>query len=254
MKLPDKLGFMIRQYSLFTSQTMRYFRVMKNIPVLYEDENLLVFNKPAGLPVQGGAGIETSLDSLLAEVYKTQIYLVHRLDKETSGVIVTAKTRECANACAMLFSDHQKGIKKTYLAVCAGIPDKKGTINEKLLIKGKELDASTSYESKETTAIPGLSGKLGNYEGISLVELKPSTGRMHQIRRHLAQLGHPILGDDKYGDFALNKKLKKTHGVKNLLLHASAICLPSSLVKNGIEICAPVPDYFKEPLKKMIFM
>ena len=93
---------------------------MKRISVLYEDDKLLVLNKPAGLPVQGGAGVAVSLDSLLAENYTPRPLLVHRLDRDTSGVIVTTKTKETAAACSALFSDHREwdsiskaGIKKT---------------------------------------------------------------------------------------------------------------------------------------------
>jgi 23S rRNA pseudouridine955/2504/2580 synthase len=224
---------------------------MKGIDTLFENEHILVFNKPAGLPVQGGAGVGVSLDSLLAQNYKTRPFLVHRLDKDTSGIIVTAKTKESAALCSQLFSDHHRGLKKNYLAVCAGIPDKKGTINEKLLIKGRELEAETSYSRKGFLELPGLKGKAGDYNGISLIEVTLTTGRMHQIRRHLAGRGNPVLGDDKYGDFTLNKLVKKTWGVKHLLLHASSIYIPDPLVKGGMEIHAPLPDYVRDLTEKI---
>ena len=222
---------------------------MKGIPVLYEDENLLILNKPAGLAVQGGKGIGTSLDSLLSKNYAARPFLVHRLDKDTSGVIVTAKTRESAAACSAFFSDHGKGLKKTYLALCKGKLDEQGTIDEKINIKGRELDAQTSFNRKGTAVL-----SVDEREEsicLSLAELLPSTGRMHQIRRHLARLGHPILGDDKYGDFTLNKKLKKSLGVKQLFLHALSLYLPPSLVKGGLEISAPLPDYFRELIDRV---
>ena len=219
---------------------------MKGITVLFEDDKLLILNKPAGLPVQGGRGVGSSLDSLLAEDRKQRPLLVHRLDKDTSGVIVTAKTRECAALCSALFSKEKSGLKKTYLAFCAGKPDKKGTINENLLIKGKVLKAETSYSCIHTAVIPIPDN--GSFF-ISLAEIMPSTGRMHQIRRHFAQKGHPVLGDDKYGDFDLNKKLKKSLGIKRLLLHAFSIYLPPPLFKGGLEIRAPLPDYFLELVK-----
>ncbi|MCL1928882.1 MAG: RluA family pseudouridine synthase [Treponema sp.] len=221
---------------------------MKGITILFEDENLLVLNKPAGLAVQGGKGVGTSLDSLLAMNRKERPLLVHRLDKDTSGVIVTAKNRESASVCSAFFSGLRPGIKKTYLAFCAGILDERGIINDQLIIKGKVLTAQTSYNCRGTM-------DLTNYvksqdSSISLAELLPITGRMHQIRRHLAQSGHPILFDDKYGDFALNKKLKKTLGIKRLLLHALSIYLPPSLVQGGMTISAPLPDYFLEMIQK----
>ena len=222
---------------------------MKGITILFEDENLLVLNKPAGLAVQGGKGVGTSLDSLLALNRKERPLLVHRLDKDTSGVIVTAKNKESAAACSALFSDHRLGIKKTYLAFCAGILNEKGIINEKLITKGRVLNAQTAYKCMGSMILTNHE-KSEDVINISLAELLPSTGRMHQIRRHLAQSGHPILCDDKYGDFALNKKLKKTLGIKRLLLHALSLYLPSSLVYGGLTISAPLPDYFMELIQK----
>jgi len=222
---------------------------MKNVTVLYEDERLLVLNKPAGLPVQGGAGVKISLDSLLEETYKPRPLLVHRLDKDTSGVIVTAKTKESAAACVALFAG--AGLKKKYAALCAGLLDERGIISETLLVKGRQLSAETSYLRLAFTngEAPGgqSPGQSGSTAGpVSLVELQPATGRMHQIRRHLAQIQHPILGDDKYGNFALNKNLRKSLGLKHLLLHAASITLPG-----GLEISAPLPGYFRDVLEKV---
>jgi len=222
---------------------------MKNVTVLYEDERLLVLNKPAGLPVQGGAGVKTSLDSLLEETYKPRPLLVHRLDKDTSGVIVTAKTKESAAACVALFAG--RGLKKRYVALCAGTLDERGVISETLLVKGRELAAETSYLRLAFTGgvapggqSPGQSGRIAG--PVSLVELQPATGRMHQIRRHLAKIQCPILGDDKYGNFALNKSLRKSLGLKHMLLHAASITLPGE-----IEITAPLPEYFQDVLEKV---
>jgi len=227
---------------------------MKNVTVLYEDQRLLVLNKPAGLPVQGGAGVKASLDSLLEETYKCRPLLVHRLDKDTSGVIVTAKTKESAAACSSLFAG--PGLKKRYVALCAGTLDEQGVISETLLVKGRELAAETRYLRLAFTGGESpLQQDPGQNDGItgpvSFVELQPATGRMHQIRRHLAQVQCPILGDDKYGNFALNKSLKKSLGLKHLLLHAASITLPPSLVAGGIEISAPLPEYFRDVLEKV---
>ncbi|MDR2701171.1 MAG: RluA family pseudouridine synthase [Spirochaetaceae bacterium] len=230
---------------------------MKNITVLFEDDDFLVLNKPAGLPVQGGAGVGASLDSLLTEAYKNRPFLVHRLDKDTSGVIVTAKTRESAAACSALFAA-PAGLHKRYLALCAGMLEEKGIISETLLVKGRELTAETSYRRlacanfPAAAGLPGDAGSPANHPfsgAVSFLELQPATGRMHQIRRHLAQANCPVLGDDKYGNFALNKRMHKSLGLKRLLLHAVSIRLPPSLVKGGIEINAPLPDYFSAVLE-----
>ncbi|GHV85949.1 RNA pseudouridine synthase [Spirochaetia bacterium] len=228
---------------------------MKEIPVLFENETLLVLDKPAGLSVQGGTRVGLSLDSLLAQMYRPRPLLVHRLDKDTSGVIVTAKNKKSAAACAALFAQTgtgQKGLKKSYLALCAGFPALEGVITETLPVKGKELAAETAYTRLGSAPLPDTGAEPGKPRRmVSLLELKPATGRMHQIRRHLARLGHPILGDDKYGDFALNKILRKTLGFKQLFLHAASLYLPSSLVKGGLEITAPLPDYFTAALTRL---
>jgi len=241
---------------------------MKSITVLFEDEKLLVLDKPAGLPVQGGTGVKASLDSLLAEMYKDKPdirpLLVHRLDKDTSGVIITAKTKKSAALCSALFAS--PSFKKRYVALCAGMSKIGGTISESLVVKGKELTAKTSYRRlwyanlpvgvPAAAGVPALAGipALAGGPGIgtvSLLELQPATGRMHQLRRHLERIRLPILGDEKYGNFALNKRLKKTLGLKKLLLHAASIQLPDSLVKGGIEVSAPLPDYFTAILEKL---
>jgi len=224
---------------------------MKDITVLFEDENVLILDKPAGLPVQGGTGVKVSLDSLLAERYKDRPeqrpLLVHRLDKDTSGVIVTAKTKESAALCSALFAS--PFLKKRYVALCAGMSKSGGTISESLVVKGRELTAKTNYRrlwyGNLPEAVPVVT------ETVSLLELQPATGRMHQLRRHLERIHLPILGDDKYGNFALNKHLKKILGLKKLLLHAASIQLPDSLVKGGIRISAPLPDYFTAVLEKL---
>jgi 23S rRNA pseudouridine955/2504/2580 synthase len=242
-------------------------RQLKRINLLFEDDDYLVLNKPAGLPVQGGAGVGASLDALLAEEWSPPPLLVHRLDKDTSGVILAAKNRPAAGRFSALLRDRRIG--KRYLAVCAGRPrPEQGTIRIGLAAGGREQEAETSY-------VRLLGGVLKPGEGIvrsivmddaviddaggetassmtassmtaySLLDLTLGTGRMHQIRRHLAQIGNPILGDGKYGDFALNKTLRKIMGLKRMLLHAFRLLLPPELTGKALEIEAPVPDYFE---------
>jgi 23S rRNA pseudouridine955/2504/2580 synthase len=220
---------------------------VKKIDLLYEDENYFVFNKPPGLPVQGGKGVGISLDSLLSQNYKPRPLLVHRLDKDTSGVMVTAKNKQSAAAIAVLFLQGS-ALKKRYHALCSGLAGQGGKITEPLLIKGREQRAETLFTRLGVSGeISGIAEKETDSVKIrfSLLELEPATGRMHQIRRHLAQIGHPILGDDRYGDFALNKFLKKNFGLKGMLLHAASLSIPDPLIKGGKEISAPLPDYFR---------
>jgi 23S rRNA pseudouridine955/2504/2580 synthase len=209
---------------------------LKNIPILFENDECIVFNKPAGLPVQGGEKVELCLDTLLAAERSPRPLLVHRLDKDTSGLILVAKSREAAARFSLLFAPGKqgRGIVKVYLAVCAGKPNPpSGIIREELSGKRGLQTAETSYRLRENT------------DRFSLLELELGTGRTHQIRRHLSGRGHPILGDDKYGNFTLNKELRKTFGLRRLLLHSARLIIPASLLGYSLDISAPLPDYFQ---------
>ena len=225
---------------------------LKGIPVLFENNFCMVLNKPAGLAVQGGEGIGVSLDSMCLQTKDTagpgaRPLLVHRLDRDTSGIILVAKDREAAAAFSNIFggkSPYGSGpaLKpvKQYLAICKGIPNPpNGIIRLDLEIRGQKKKSKTSYRMLQSfkTMPPHF----------SLLELEPGTGRMHQIRRHLMMINHPILGDDKYGDFSLNKTLRKTLGLKKLLLHASRLIIPRfRLLPQGLDISAEPPEYFSE--------
>jgi 23S rRNA pseudouridine955/2504/2580 synthase len=220
---------------------------MKNIDILYEDPYCLVLNKPAGLAVQGGAGVGANLDALLASEYSPRPLLVHRLDKETSGVILTAKNPEAAAWFSKIIAG--RGALKQYIALCANRTGggaeaalkKTGVIKTELIIKGEKKYAETKYKILDEFIVGPQTGCLP----AALFELELGTGRTHQIRRTLALKKYPVLGDDKYGDFALNKKLKKERGLKNLLLHSSRlnIELPCGKI---LDVSAPPPEYFKK--------
>jgi 23S rRNA pseudouridine955/2504/2580 synthase len=173
--------------------------------------------------------------------------LVHRLDKDTAGVILVAKNREAAARFSAIFSGkgssafsaregdgkpESRGCIKQYRAVCAGNPPSAGVIQYSLDIRGAEKPSRTRYR------------RLGGNGEFSLLELELDTGRMHQIRRHLAKIGHPVLGDDKYGDFALNKVLAKTRGLKRLLLYASRLVIAGEGAGFSLDVRVPPPDYF----------
>ena len=214
---------------------------MRRIPVLYENNACLILNKPSGLAVQGGEGVTVSLDSILSQSYKDRPLLVHRLDKDTSGIILVAKEREAA----AVFSGLITSFDKRYLAVAAGIPHpSKGIIRLDLDIRGKKRKSETTYRLLASSEKANL--QFVGETTYSLLELELGSGRMHQIRRHLCMIKHPILGDDKYGDFSLNKILRKNMGLKRLLLHASRLIIPRipSYFPDGLDISAAPPDYF----------
>ena len=190
----------------------------------YEDAHLLAFNKPAGLAVQGGSGITRSLEDLLAAFAKSngkRPRLVHRLDRETSGVLIAARTQPAAAFLSEAFAS--RDTTKNYLAiVCGGGPEP----------AVGEIDLALKKSSRAGLDIMEVSPKgqasLTRYEtlaatpGAALVRLRPETGRMHQLRAHMAAIGRPIAGDGKYGG------LFRLGGVEvpSLLLHAAELDLP----------------------------
>jgi 23S rRNA pseudouridine955/2504/2580 synthase len=226
---------------------------LKRVSILFENDDCIVLNKPAGLPVQGGVGVGTSLDTLLAEEWSPRPLLVHRLDRDTSGLIRVAKNPGAAARFSALFAgEGGRGVVKRYLAVCVGRPaEEVGLIQTDLDVKGSVKRAETGFKrlaggSLAESALGNAAGDTGNGGGgeFSLLELELGTGRMHQIRRHLALTGLPILGDDKYGNFALNKALRKTRGLRRLLLHASRLIIGRESLGYALDISAPLPEYF----------
>jgi len=202
--------------------------------IIYEDNSCMVINKPAGLAVQGGKGIGVSLDSLLTQSRSQRPLLVHRLDRDTSGLILVAKDKTAAAAYSRMLAD--RGVVKRYLAMCKGRPARgEGIISLDLEIQGMKKKSETRYRLAESFK-----------DEYSLLELELGTGRMHQIRRHLALTGNPVLGDDKYGDFTLNHLLRKTMKLNKLLLHASQLIIPETSNNPRLELEAPLPDYFSQ--------
>lgn len=201
------------------------------IAKLYEDSEILVLDKPAGLAVQPGADVRISLVDAVERDYGFRPYLVHRLDKETAGCIIVAKDREAASKWSREIE--AKALKKVYRAVVSGsLSGESGRIEAPVQVKGEERSASTDWR------LLGHFGSEDGDAGYSYLELSLGTGRTHQIRLHLAQAGAPILGDDQHGDFRLNKRLKKECGLKRLLLLAYRLELPGGQVLH-----ASIPPY-----------
>lgn len=191
------------------------------IPVLYEDNDILIINKQSGLAVQGGEGILHPLDEVLAEQIGQKVYLVHRLDKDTAGILVVAKNPKAAAVYTEIFAG-KKAVKE-YVSFCAGtLPKKSGTINASVDQKGTEKAALTHYQLEAESAVI-LEDATVN---VCRVRWRIETGRMHQIRIHAAKLGVPIIADDKHGNFKLNKALKKACGAKKLMLASVKLTIP----------------------------
>jgi 23S rRNA pseudouridine955/2504/2580 synthase len=208
------------------------------IPALYEDEEILVIDKPAGLPSQPGEGVRVSVVEAVERDFGFRPFLVHRLDKETSGCLVVARTGCAATKWSRLVESRE--LRKTYRAIVSGAPAvSSGLFSEPVPTRGGDKSASTAWR---------LVGSFGGAAGkarFSYLELELGTGRTHQIRLHLASHGMPILGDDRHGDFALNKVLRKEAGLRRLLLVSWSLELPG-----GHLVLASVPDHFSAFLSR----
>ncbi len=204
--------------------------------VIDNNENFVVLNKSSGISVQGGTKSKKNLVDIFAksEIFQgTKPYSVHRLDKDTSGVFIIAKTRESAQLLTSLF--RLRKVHKTYLAICHGELNKdSGEWNDDLI----RYDGVRKITEKAKT----IYKVLDKNSEASLVELKPITGRKHQLRKQLYAIGQPIYGDIKY------KLSNSSRGLnKNLMLHSYQIKFIIDDVKHTYT--AMLPDYFKKLLK-----
>ena len=200
----------------------------REFPVLMEDEQMLAIDKPAGVAVHGGSGVSFGVIEQLRQARPgaRMLELVHRLDRDTSGVLLVAKKRSALTRLQDQFRDRETG--KTYLALVKGQwPSNKKVIDlplQRYLIpngvgegeRRVRIAAKDDANAQRAITLVRVSRLVGDY---SLLEVTIKTGRTHQIRVHLASQGYPIVGDDKYGDFELNKRLAAL-GMKRMFLHA----------------------------------
>ncbi|MDA8108156.1 MAG: RluA family pseudouridine synthase [Betaproteobacteria bacterium] len=212
------------------------------LPVVYEDAALVVLDKPAGVAVHGGSGVSFGvIESLRAARPQAKVLeLAHRLDRDTSGLLIVAKKRGALLELHRMLREGE--VEKTYLAVAAGrwaggAREIRAPLRKRTTASG-ERRVSVDREGLEAvTRVRPLA--LG--ERVTLLEIRLLTGRTHQIRVHLAHVGHPILGDDKYGKFELNRSLAK-EGVKRLLLHAHRLSFAHPVTGAPVRFVAPLPE------------
>ena len=193
--------------------------------IIEDNENFIVINKPSGIPVQSGTKSFKNIIDILRETkyfLDSKPYIVHRLDKETSGVMIVAKNREYAKLFTSLFRIRK--IHKTYLAIT------QGRVNRDIKILQDEL---TFYENNKKIVQKAISyiKIIRSNDKNSFLELKPITGRKHQLRKQLYNIGHPIIGDNKYSFYNLEKKQK----FKNIMLHAFKIKFIIKNIKYNFE-------------------
>ncbi len=208
--------------------------------ILFEDEAFLVLNKPAGFPVHGGSGINSGIIEGFRQVRPEAHFLelVHRLDRDTSGCLLIAKKRSALRSLHALFRDDQ--VQKTYVALLAGQWAKARQVVtaplQKNVSKGGERMVVVSQSGKTAETV---FKRLQLFRDATLVEASPTTGRTHQIRVHAAWLGHPIVGDERYGLDDVNKAFK-ARGYKRLFLHAEKLQFRHPVTGALLKISAPL--------------
>jgi 23S rRNA pseudouridine955/2504/2580 synthase len=223
----------------------------KEFPVLFEDDYLIAVDKPAGVAVHGGSGVSFGVIEQLrrARPQAKFLELVHRLDRETSGILLIAKKRSALTHLQDQFRERETG--KTYLALVIGQWPANKKVLDKPLVKfllpardGQEGERRVKVTTKDdpdgmkSVTLVKLAQKSDKF---SLLEVTIKTGRTHQIRVHLASEGFPIAGDDKYGDFELNKALQK-QGLKRMYLHAWRLQFTHPATGERLALLATLPS------------
>ena len=214
----------------------------KPLPVAWEDDALVVVDKPAGKAVHGGSGVSYGvIEQLRSQRPEARMLeLAHRLDRETSGLLIIAKKRSALTALHDMMREGR--MEKRYLTLVPGrwnnpLQHVKLPLFKYLTADG-ERRVRVSAEGKPSHSVVRL---LRRWRRFSLLEVELKTGRTHQIRVHLAHLGFPLAGDDKYGDFALNKKLEG-EGLKRMFLHAASLRFRHPLSGEELALNSPLPD------------
>lgn len=222
--------------------------------IVFEDARLLAINKPSGIASHGGSGISFGvIESMRALRPNDNLELVHRLDRDTSGLLVLSKKRSALSELQRLLrEDHGSGIEKRYLALLVGrMPSGTMSVEAPLhvgLRQGGERHVQVSETGKPSTSHFKLLERRG---GQSYCEIHIETGRTHQIRVHAQHIGHPVAGDDKYGDLAANKRLREQVGLKRLFLHASTLEFALDDGKTPYSLNAPLVPELIEVLDRL---
>mgnify|MGYP006171181069 CR=1 FL=1 len=225
----------------------------RDFPSLLEDEHLIAIDKPAGVAVHGGSGVSFGVIEQLRQARPQSRFLelVHRLDRETSGILLVAKKRSALTHLQDQFRERETG--KTYLALVKGRwPANRKVIDTPLhkflLADGERRVRVTQPDDPDGMRAITLvkvarrwAAPTGLADGLSLLEVTIKTGRTHQIRVHLASSGHPIAGDDKYGDFDFNRQLMRV-GLKRMFLHAGRLRLTHPVSQEAVQLQTELPS------------
>jgi tRNA pseudouridine65 synthase len=207
--------------------------VARDITLLFVDEHVVVADKPSGLLVHRGWGNDDDVALFrVRDRLGARVYPIHRLDRGTSGALVFARTREAAAALGRSFEARRT--EKRYLALVRGVPPEAGSIDHAIPRSedGPRVPALTHYRRLAASPV----------ERCSLVLAMPETGRLHQVRRHLRHVSHPLLGDVKYGSGELNRHYRACYGLHRLALHAASIRFEHPASGCPLAVTAPIPE------------
>jgi 23S rRNA pseudouridine955/2504/2580 synthase len=226
--------------------------------VLFEDDRLLVIDKPSGLAVHGGSGLSYGLIESLRQLRPgAELELVHRLDRDTSGCLIVSKRRSTLRDLhALLRAETGPGMDKRYLALILGdLPRPELTVDAPLLktgqAGGERMVRVDRVEGKPARTQFRLVRRLAfGSDSASLVEVRLLTGRTHQIRVHAAHLGTPLAGDPKYGDFEANRRLKSL-GLGRLFLHAWRLSFRADYMQQPLQVESPLPADLTQVLEQL---
>jgi 23S rRNA pseudouridine955/2504/2580 synthase len=238
----------------------------REFPIVFEDDHLIAIDKPAGVAVHGGSGVSSGVIEQLRQSRPQAKFLelVHRLDKETSGLLLIAKKRSALVALQDQLRQHQggKAMHKTYAALVSGNwPEERKVIDvalHKFLTAGGERRVRTVDDAhddgKRSITLVKVMQRFAEF---TLLDVTIKTGRTHQIRVHLSAEGHAIVGDQKYGDFSLNKALARGealpgHRFERMFLHARRLRLQHPSTGEAIELAAPLPAECKALLNALV--
>lgn len=215
---------------------------MASIELLFVDEHVVVANKPSGLLVHRGWDNDDDVAMFrVRDAIGARVHPVHRLDRGTSGALVFARTAEAATALARSFEE--KHVEKRYLALVRGVPPASGTIDYPIQKSedGPRVPAITHFERVGRSEV----------DRCSLVLARPETGRLHQIRRHLRHIDHPLVGDVRHGSGTINRHYRAEYNLHRLALHATSIAFSHPATGERITVDAPMPDDLRAPLARL---
>lgn len=214
------------------------------LPLLYADRDVAAFAKPSGLLVhRGWADDPVTATDLARAALGAEASPAHRLDRATSGVLLFARSSEAAARLAAAFE--HGAVEKVYLALVRGVPPGEGTIDHPIPRRegGPRVPAVTTFRT--LFSVPAVSGAAPR--SFSLVEARPRTGRLHQVRRHMKHLSHPLIGDANYGKGALNRAFAEAVGLRRLALHAASLRLQHPVTGEPLLFEADVPPDLAGP-------